>query len=457
MKGIVRREFWSFGFVTLLFFLFISAPFPGNADAQLTLGASPPSSAPVGTSVLWSAAGLGEGYVYRFTVKYQSGRELIIRDYDIYYQGIAWTPIDEGQYQVKVYAKAGYDAVNSIQTDSESYLVTSRITNKNAVISPTQHPLVALYSVPYKRYCSKARVQFRQVGEQEWQSTPYKRYQINKSLNFLVAGMYPETTYEMRHEAVYFLGRRYSNTQTFTTGALEGIVTIPDLQVLNEAGADSSLTDGILLHAFLFALIVVDQVPQQILTGPVATDLQGNVLWYYADAFSFEYAGSFMMSFPTFVGGTFFMPMARPPLDPNIPIPTRGQLLREIDLAGNTVRETNVEIINAQLANMGFDPIYYFHHDVRRLPNGHTLVMAGEERVYSNLAWGEGGAVLPEVDAVGDMIIDLDENFQVVWAWSTFDHDAELRIGTGPLRDGPCIEAQPGFNPCGPAPSAGRW
>jgi hypothetical protein len=135
--------------------------------------------------------------------------------------------------------------------------------------------------------------------------------------------------------------------------------------------------------------------------------------------------------------------MARPPVPGVTPGPIRGQLLREIDLAGNTLRETNVERINEQLVAMGYDPIYYFHHDVRRLPNGHTLVMAGVEKILEDVQ-GDG-----PVDVVGDMVIDLDDNFQVVWAWSTFGHD-ELPVTRRALRDEICEAAAGVGNVCGP-------
>lgn len=149
------------------------------------------------------------------------------------------------------------------------------------------------------------------------------------------------------------------------------------------------------------------------------------------------------MSFPPSVSGTFLIPMARPPIPGVIPGPVRGQLMREIDLAGNTIRETNVERINEQLIAMGHDPIYYFHHDARRLPNGHTLVMAGVENILIDIQ-GSGA-----VDVVGDMIIDLDQNFQVAWAWSTFGHD-ELPVTRRALRDEVCAGTPETGNICGP-------
>src|SRR5207247_9269216 len=45
-------------------------------------------------------------------------------------------------------------------------------------------------------------------------------------------------------------------------------------------------------------------------------------------------------------------------------------VLREIDLAGNPLRETNIDAVNAQLLAAGQEIIYGFHHEFLRLPNG---------------------------------------------------------------------------------------
>jgi hypothetical protein len=42
--------------------------------------------------------------------------------------------------------------------------------------------------------------------------------------------------------------------------------------------------------------------------------------------------------------------------------------LREVDLAGNTLRETNIDAVNAELAALGQHSIIDFNHDAQRLP-----------------------------------------------------------------------------------------
>src|SRR6185437_2790406 len=85
-------------------------------------------------------------------------------------------------------------------------------------------------------------------------------------------------------------------------------------------------------------------------------------------------------------------------------------VLREIDLAGNTVQETNIEAVSAQLAKRGQERIYSFHHDALLLPNGDIAVFGAVERRIGNHV------------IQGDMVVVLDANFQVAWTWDTFDH-----------------------------------
>ena len=92
-------------------------------------------------------------------------------------------------------------------------------------------------------------------------------------------------------------------------------------------------------------------------------------------------------------------------------------VLREIDLAGDTVRETNVDAINAQLQTRGQEHIYELHHEALRLPDGNTAVL------------GQTMQTINGTDVVGDMVIMLGSNFQVVWTWDAFDYAQQISNG----------------------------
>ncbi len=80
------------------------------------------------------------------------------------------------------------------------------------------------------------------------------------------------------------------------------------------------------------------------------------------------------------------------------------QILREFDLVGNTVHETNAARAAEQLVNLGMRPVSAFHHDARRLPDGTILALAATERILTDVQ-GPG-----PVDVLGDMILVLDSN-----------------------------------------------
>jgi hypothetical protein len=92
------------------------------------------------------------------------------------------------------------------------------------------------------------------------------------------------------------------------------------------------------------------------------------------------------------------------------------QFFREFDLAGIAHAETNAGRVNEQLAVMGVHAINAFHHEAVMLPDGKYLVLADSDRILTDVQ-GSG-----DVDVIGDTILVLDANLQVVWAWDAFDH-----------------------------------
>jgi len=155
----------------------------------------------------------------------------------------------------------------------------------------------------------------------------------------------------------------------------------------------------------------------------VATDLDGNLLWFYP-----ENVTSLTRPEP----GGYFFALIEPPTSNGT-----DHIVREFDLAGNTVAETNAGRINQQLAALGKRQIIAFHHEARRLRNGNIMMLAGTEQILTDVQ-GEGA-----VNVLGDMIIVLDRNLQVVWTWDAFEHldarrEAPLGDTCGPIGEG-CV------------------
>ena len=155
-------------------------------------------------------------------------------------------------------------------------------------------------------------------------------------------------------------------------------------------------------------------------TGTVdtlATDLTGNIVWYYDPV-----ANAFPSYAPSLVpGGTVLL------LGGKQDGVGGASTLREIDLAGDTLRETNIDAVNAELAALGQHSITDFNHDAQRLPNGDTAVLATTPRTIN-----VNGT---PTQYNGDMVIVLDQNFQVAWVWDPFDWLDTNRLPT--LGEGP--------------------
>ena len=123
---------------------------------------------------------------------------------------------------------------------------------------------------------------------------------------------------------------------------------------------------------------------------------------------------------------------------PGTPLRSDKQLLHQIDLAGNIIRETNIGVLAAATARHGGNghgtvrqdsqppPVGAaclddFDHDaIQTLPNGGTAVLVTIEKIYPPGTQGDPSG-LP-VDIIGDGIVILDRNWQVVWYWDAFQH-----------------------------------
>jgi hypothetical protein len=196
---------------------------------------------------------------------------------------------------------------------------------------------------------------------------------------------------------------------TFTTGALPAHLNFPSFTVQEAPAPGTDLTQNIVFHIGIH--------PPNGTVDTLATNLAGQVVWYYdpvANAFP-SYATSVVP------GGTVLLLGG---LQSGV---TDANTLREVDLAGDTLRETNVDAVNAELAALGQHPIAAFNHDAQRLPNGDTAVLATELMTLEF----KGKPTLYR----GDMVLVLDQNFQVAWVWDPFTQLNVHRLPT--LGEGP--------------------
>jgi hypothetical protein len=322
-----------------------------------------------------------------------------------------WTPMQEDRYRIRVIAKQGFGATDTVSA-VVSDVVDSRVTGHDAVITPTANPLVALFSVP-PGPSGTGHVEFGVAGPHpDWRSTNEVPRVPGKSTNFFVAGLLPETTYEMRYVVSSHHHHHHSSPLLFTTGAIPSSVVFPPFSVVQPPGPGSDLDQDMLFQRYP-GLATTNYT-----ANPVVTDLEGHVTWYYDVSQSGFLPNLTDLGTSLVPGGTVLVMGT----DGEAPLPTSRNVLREIDLAGNPLRETNVAAVNAQLTALGHDIIYSFSHDVQRLPNGQTAMIGLTERTIDING--------TPTDYIGAMVLVLDADFQVTWAWDAFDH---LDVNRGPV------------------------
>ena len=272
----------------------------------------------------------------------------------------------------------------------------------------TKNPQVAEYSL-YLPAPGKVSIEFGKTtnyGLNTWQRpTPSPN---GGQVQIYVAGMLGNTLYHMRAQAVLNNGATFTDVDhTCTTGTPP-----PTAKFQTSTPSGGTPQAGI----EMWNTVVPAGVSQA-----VATDLQGNVIWTY----------SYSASAVDIIQGVQMLP------DGNIlmlisylsSITVNGKFdviddIREVDLAGNTVKDLTMNQLNQKLASSNLRDaqgnVYNFknfHHCVLALPNGHWVVLTDYTKPYTNLPGYPGTS-----NVIGDAIVDLDQNLNPDWVWNTFDH-----------------------------------
>jgi len=398
-----------------------AAETPFTVKLQSGLPSPQPVGTPIGLTALPSAVGLAarDNFVFQYSVSVNGGPFRIVHDYSQQF-AFAWTP-DLFEQSVTIRVKVRDDDAKTSAQAEMPFQFVSRIKRNAAVVTPTAHPLVALFSAPACAQGSQFRVAFHAEGDEAISRTPAQPCRGSISSNAYVAGMRPDTEYKIRSEVISGEKITPGEYLPFHTGMLDG--NFPPVEIaVPKASKDGSEP-----------VIIYSAASLGVGARPFATDLQGRLIWYLL-------SGDFLTR--VLPGGRFLV-LADGMNSVNH---TREeQVLKEIDLAGNVIRETNIGRVAEQLESRGIhsdcqkngrECVSGFHHEAIRLPNGHTLIVAGIERMMPT---GTQGSKMP-VDVLGDLIIDLDEDFQVAGVWNGFDHldlkrkslfDAKCHTGEG--------------------------
>jgi len=438
---------------------------PVHATVQIaSMTPSLTSPQPIGTSIKWTVAAADSNpgpLAFQFNVTPPGGAAALVKAFNVgtfsagawISQPFVWMPTGiEGVYQIQVLAKdftSGEITAKTVQ-----FQVNRLVSGGMPVVVPTANALVALFSAPSCPAGSSMRVYFQQQSK----STPatvtdWMKCHPPASMTFEIAGMYPSTTYTMHSQTLTGSTQTNGPVLNFTTGALPTNISFPTFHMRVPPGSQTDTTDSIILHN-LIQLGLGTNYPD------VATDLSGNIIWYYLNN-----SGNFDLLTRPLQNGTMLTIEAGPAWNPGT---YEQQLLRQIDLAGNILHETNTGIVQQQLlalgaadggpcntlpspAPIGSACLGSFHHDAISFSTGgsqYIAVIADIEKIFPPGTQGDTSG-LP-VDIIGDMIIVLNSNWQAVWYFDTFQHDGgapQLDINRPAVLGETCIIGQAGCPP----------
>jgi arylsulfate sulfotransferase len=418
------------GFLCLLGIVALSAPvFATVTIVSLTPSLASPQK--VGKTITWEATATDSGtgsLTFQFNVAPPGGSLALVKDFNVgklssgtwTAQPFSWALTGiEGNYKVQVVIKDFASGETASKT--VTFKVTTPLTAGKPVVAKTANPLVALFTAASCPTGSTMRVYFQeQTGSAPATTTNWVPCHPPSTMTFELAGMYPKTAYNMYAETNTGGTITDGATLSFTTGVLPASVPFGTYTV-NTAGTDT--TNPVIIHGHV-------QTGTGKVVAQTATDLSGHIIWYY---YPNDATHGAAVTRPLQNGG-FLTLQDSYAWNPAI---FRGQFLRQIDLAGNIVHETNIGVLQQQLLAMGAvdggpcngfpSPppvgsacIGAFHHDaIQSLPNGYTAVLVDVEKIYP--AGTQGDTSSDPVDIEGDMIIVLDQNWQVSWYWDIFN------------------------------------
>jgi arylsulfate sulfotransferase len=285
----------------------------------------------------------------------------------------------------------GSSSVGSISASPNSAVM-------QPAVAGTQNPLVAIYSI--RTGCpGQMMVEFGPTTSYG-RSTAWYPVTTSGLASAEVAGMTASTTYHMRAQVQCTTGNgitKASPDTTFTTGPLplSSSLVFPTM-VVSRPNPSLSATEN---PGIEYIDVTTGNTPA------FFTDRDGNVIWYYDTG-----PNNFAYPFKLLPNGHMLLTITNA---------VTISLLREIDLAGNTIRELSIQDLEHTMANAeSFDFVPgALHHDFALLPNGHVVVIVACYKSFTNLP-GYPGTMTVQ----GDALVDLDQNWKPVWSWNSFDH-----------------------------------
>src|ERR1700720_1893802 len=286
--------------------------------------------------------------------------------------------------KVMITATAGSDSPAS----AEVLVVAS------GIVAPTANPQVALYTISAPDDAS-VTIQFGQTTNYGLTTWTQPAPEGGGAVATFVAGMLANTPYHMQATVKFNSGLTFADADhVFTT-------TAQPAQVLPTATATTS--PGMTPQSGVELLDLVNFTSSS-KTSFAVTDLSGNVLWTYTPG----NVGGGANPIKLLPNGHFLINFSQDQPD------GVNSVIQEVDLSGSVIWQLTAARLNQALASATSNEcnvtVIGTHHDFAILPNGHVVVIAALQQVLSG------------VTVTGDILIDLDQNHNPVWAWNEFNH-----------------------------------
>ncbi len=281
------------------------------------------------------------------------------------------------------------------------------------IVLKTNNPQVATYSI-YLPVPGKVAIDFGKstsYGFTTWeQPTPSAN---GGEVMIEVAGMLGNTPYHLSANLALDDGATYQDVDhLFTTGTPPKTSTV-----------DAKTMSGQYPQPGIEMWNTVLPVGDSQL---FATDLAGQVIWTYS------YQGTpidLIQGFQPLANGHILLLISYlSSLKSSGSFLDTGTInaVREIDLAGNTIRQLTMNQLNQELAARGYNiTLKSFHHSAIELPNGHMVLLATYPKQFTNLPGYPG-----TITVIGDVLVDVNQSMEPDWVWNSFDH---LNVNRHPM------------------------
>ncbi len=208
---------------------------------------------------------LGSKLRFRYSVSVDGSPFHVVRDFSPE-AGFAWSPaLYEHEARVKVTFK---NTATKMTAEVElPFRIVPRVTGQEPVATRTANPMVALFSAPPCPEGSRFRVTFRREGTGDAFHTGAEPCTGSRTSNIYVAGMLADSTYEMNGEVLTGDSSLPGSPVPFHTGVADAASAAFNAKIPRESS--TSTAEPFLIYSM--------EGPVQ---RPMATDLNGNLVWY---------------------------------------------------------------------------------------------------------------------------------------------------------------------------------